>query len=204
MSPDAVESALLAHYRAASPDVKRRGRQWYGTAECIMRDLAAETGYTLEQAVAVLAITSPGAQLRTNIDWTERVLRGEVDTAGRFPNANRPKIAHVLADPGFAQEYVTGPKVSAFHRAILGDTSALVLDRWAIYAATGRRANDDVKRFTSTKLRAGIEAGYRRAARKVRMNVRDFQALVWLQARETTPRLQHGKYVPVRFADITT
>ena len=65
----------LEHWYAQATDEQReRGRQWYATARRLMEDLAADTGYTVEQAVAVLAITSPGAQLTTNLRWTLEAL----------------------------------------------------------------------------------------------------------------------------------
>ena len=200
MSPDIVESNLLAHWRETSRTGRRqRGRAWYPTMRRWAADLAAETGRTVAQVVAVLAITSPGIQLATNMDHTERIMRGEADSGGRFPNVNRPKVAGVLSDPVAAEEYVRGPKVGPFHRAILGDTDALVLDRWAIYAATGERESRD--RAIAPKLRETVEDAYRALARKLRIPVRDLQATLWLQVRETTPRAGSGT-VP-RLADIT-
>lgn len=201
MSPDIVESNLLAHWRESARTGRRaRGRQWYPTARQWAADLAAETGHTVAQVVAVLAITSPGIQLATNMAHTESVMRGESDSGGRFPNVNRPKIAGVLSDPIAAEEYVRGPKVGPFHRAILGDRDALVLDRWALFAATGERG-DSVQRFTKGALRESVESAYRALARKLKIPVRDLQATIWLQVRETTARANTGT-VP-RLADIT-
>lgn len=199
MSPDIIESNLLAHWRESARTGRRqRGRQWYPAARDWAQSLADETGHTLAQVVAVLAITSPGIQLTTNLTHTERVMRGESDTGGRFPNVNRPKIAGVLRDSAAAEEYVRGPKVGPFHRAIMGDTSALVLDRWALFAATGERESRDAQ--PSPKLRETVEDAYRALARRLKINVRDLQATLWLQVRETTPRA--GGTVP-RLADIT-
>lgn len=93
-----------------------------------------------------------------------------------------PKIAAVLADPEYAAEYVTGPKVGAFHRAILGDTSALVIDRWATAAGNVFRAQE-----LPEGTRRALDTAYRQLARKVRRNVRDIQAQVWIAVRESTP-----------------
>jgi hypothetical protein len=145
-------------------------------------DLAAETGYTLEQVVAVLAITSPGAQLTSNMDWTEQVCRGEKTTAGRFPNAYAPKIAAVIASADEAHAFVTGPKVGPFHHAILGDRDALVIDRWATAATNPFRDQT----LTDPGRRA-IDRAYRAVAKAARIKVRELQAIIWLQVRETTP-----------------
>ena len=202
MSPDTVAANLAAHWAASARTGRRqRGRQWYPAARRWAEGLAVETGHTIEQVVAVLAITSPGAQLVSNVRWTESVIRGEVETAGRFPNANRPKLAGVLASPDTAHEYVTGPKVGPFHRAILGDTSQLVLDRWAVFAATGERGNDATSKVAGSKRRDAVEDAYRALARRAGITVRDLQAVIWLQVRETT---EHGKTGTVpRLADFT-
>lgn len=177
-----AERELAAVFDETPADRRRRGRRWYPAMREWAEQLAAETGYTLEQVVAVLAITSPGAQLVTNQDWTEQVCRGEKQTAGRFPNVNRPKIAGVLASPEAAHEYVIGPKVGPFHHAILGDRDALVIDRWATAAANPFR--DDA---LSDPGRRCIESAYRSLARKRRLKVRELQAIIWTQVRETTP-----------------
>lgn len=200
LAVDLAERRLLRCYRQADAAIKRRGREWYPTMRAILEDAAREHGYTLEQAVAVLSITSPGAQLVTNLDWTVTALRtaGAVDV-GRWPNRMMPKVRAALADPAVAHEVVTGPKVAAFYRAILGDADSLVIDRWAAFAAgyDGAREGSDI---AAAEWRT-IEAAYRRAARKVRRKVRDFQATVWIAARETTPHKRTGR--PHRLADIT-
>lgn len=199
MSPDIAESNLLAHWRdTARTGRRQRGRDWYPAARRWAQDLAAETGRTIEQVVAVLAITSPGIQLTTNMQHTAAIMRGERDSGGRFPNVNRPKIAGVLDSPDAAAEYVRGPKVGPFHRAILGDADALVLDRWAIFAATGERESRDAS--LSPRMRETVAGAYRALARKLKIPVRDLQATLWLQVRETTPRSTGT--VP-RLADIT-
>lgn len=211
MSPDIVAANLARHWNESARTGRRqRGRQWYPAARDWAESLARETGYTLEQVVAVLAITSPGIQLTSNLDHTERIMRGERDSGGRFPNVNRPKIAAVLTSPDAAAEWARGPKVGPFHRAILGDSDALVLDRWAIYAATGdaskgrtghtRDAADD--QLTRGR-REVIEDAYRALARKVRIPVRDLQATIWLQVRETTGAIRGGQVRSIRYADIT-
>lgn len=188
---------LSAHYRAAcKADRLRRGREWYPAMRAI---LDAERGEaTLEQAVAVFAITSQGAQLKSNLDWTLRALTGDTEV-GRFPKSQGPKIRQALSDPDTAHEACTGPKIGAFYRAVAGDPDALVLDRWALYAALG----EDYDRDTgpSDKQRAECERAYRRLAAKTGEDARTIQAAIWLQVRETTPHGRHGK--PVQLWDIT-
>lgn len=171
---------LLEHYGAADADTVRRGRQWYAAARRECRRMAREHGRPLSQVAAVLAITSPDAQLATNLRWTEEILRGE-RTAGRYPTDQAPKVAAALSSrrPG---QHVTGPKVSAFYRAIMGDEDVLVVDRWAAFAAGSTK--DYAPKAAA---RRAIEAAYRQAATIVGESVRDFQAIVWIVCRENTP-----------------
>lgn len=195
---------LLERWASANPAQRRRGRTWYPTARAILEGVAADTGYTLDQAIAVMAITSPGAQVATNLGWTREALESDGRAkVGRFPNVMRPKIAAVLADPEYASAYVTGPKVGPFFQAIRGDDSALVLDRWAIYAAQGSGSREENHKLRRD-VRAAIVTAYRNAARQARIRLRDFQAAVWIQTREATPTLKRGHWVVPKLADITT
>lgn len=197
-----AERRLMRAWRAADENVKRRGMEWYPTMRSILADAAEPGGYSLTQAVAVFSIVSPGAQLITNLRWTERALatRG-AEPVGRFPVVMMRKIRAALTEERAAREVVSGPKVAAFYRAIMGDEDALVIDRWAARAA-GYDAGDG--RDLTARERRVIERAYRKAARKAGVSVRDFQATVWIHARETTPRrLRSGKLVIPRLADIT-
>lgn len=199
---DAAERRLLRWYRSADATVKRRGREWYPTMRAILADAARKHGYTLEQAVAVLAITSPGAQLVTNVDWTLEALRTKGRAkVGRFPARMTRDVRAVLRDPERAHEIVSGPKVEPFYRAILGDADSLVIDRWAAFAA-GYGAPRQVASGDGLPAadRRAISEAYRRASRKARRKVRDFQATVWIAARENTPD-SRGRLR--RYADIT-
>lgn len=193
---------LLARWASVDAATRKRGRSWYPQARELMQAIADDTGYTLAQAVAVMAITSPGAQVSTNVRWTREALESRgTAKVGRFPNVMRPKIAAVLADPVAAEEYVSGPKVGAFFRAILG-ADELVLDRWAIFAAQGSGDREDNHKLRAN-VREAIATAYARAARQARIRVRDFQAAVWISVRESTPMLRRGHWVTVRLADIT-
>jgi hypothetical protein len=141
-----------------------------------------------------MAITSPDAQLSTNVRWTEAACRNGGRTAGRYPADQLPKIRAALESkrPG---RYATGPKVGAFYRAIMGCPDHLVIDRWASFAAGGPR-----DKVPPAALRREIERAYRAVAARVGETVRDFQAVVWIVVRETTPR-SNGQLV--RYADIT-
>jgi hypothetical protein len=206
MTAASVGHELERRWKAATPEQRRRGRRWYREARELMEELARETGYTLEQAVAVLAITSAGAQLATNLRWTREALESRgAARVGRFPNAMAPRIRRVLEDPAYAAEFVGGPKIGPFHRAILGDGGALVLDRWAIAAAIPGVDRDTAHRELTKGRREAVEQAYRELAKRLRMRTCDLQAVIWLQIRETTEVLHLGRGPMVRqLADITS
>lgn len=195
-----AERELEHWYQCASRDQRRRGRSWYRVARQLLQMAADENGYTLEQAVAVLAITSPGTQLATNVSWTLAALesRGRA-RVGRFPGRMVPAVRAVLASPDLASEHVQGPKVGAFHRAILG-ARELVIDRWAYFAAAGGRAEDgDSKIDVATNGRASaVHGAYAAVARRHRLPLHELQAIVWIVARESTPSARTGKVPRLR------
>jgi hypothetical protein len=189
-----VERQLVALYDQASPAVRRRGRAWYPETNRRLREIAQRTGTTPAHAAAVFSIVSPAAQLTTALNWTEEILEGK-RAGGRYPNVQGPKIEAALAVRRPVHR-ISGPKVNAFYRAIMGDTTALVLDRWAAYAA-GHQRDRDIPRA----VRREIEAAYRAAAAACGETVRAFQAIVWIHVRESTPR---SNGVLPRLADVTT
>ena len=98
-----------------------------------------------------------------------------------------------------------------FHRAILGDEDALVIDRWAYRAATGASVDQvDGTRGTSgalavaAKSRGAVAEAYRALAAHTGETVSALKAIVWLVIRESTPKvLPSGKVVIPKLADIT-
>ena len=177
-----AERKLIALYDQASPAVRRRGRSWYPETQRRLRRIAEETGATPAQAAAVFAIVSPLVQVMTALDWTEQILRREREY-GCFERQQASKIEAVLRSRR-PHIYVSGPKVSAFYRAIQGDTNALVIDRWAAYAA----GHENRQRELPRAVRREIEAAYRAAAAACGETVRAFQAIVWIVVRESTPK----------------
>ena len=170
---------LLSVYASASPESKQRGRTWYDQARRECRRISRETGVSYRRVAAVLAITSPGCQLTHNLGYAERACR-EGSGHGRYPTDQAPKVHGALNDAR-PERHVKGPKVTAFYRAILGDSDSLTIDRWAAYAAGWSRS-----RTLSSKDHREIGDAYREAARVTGESLRDFQAIVWIQTRETT------------------
>lgn len=176
-----MREMLLELYASTTPEVRRRGRRWYPLMRHRLRSLAQEHQRPLSQVAAVLAITSVDAQLAVNLRWTEEILRGERE-AGRYPANQAPKVRAALG-ARYPCRHVTGPKVQAFYRAVMGDPDALVLDRWMLKPVLGH----DGRRVPRIQERAQIEQIYRSAAETCGERVAHFQAIIWIALRESTP-----------------
>lgn len=180
---------ILRRYDRADTLTRRRGRAWYRLARAECRAIADAHGVTYRQAAAVLAVTSADTQLVANVAFTRRAIETRGETAGRYPADQVPKVRAILADARRPGRYATGPKVSAFYRAVCGDTSALVIDRWASYAAGGRKDRPPLADERRT-----LEAAYRTAAVLAGESVRDLQAIVWIACRESSRKVDGRAY----------
>lgn len=170
---------LLALYHEASDEQRANGAAWYSRMRRGCGRIARTTGTPLRRVVATAAITSPDAQLSTNLAWTRTACetRGAA-LVGRYPNAMAAKYRPILQGSSRPVDTVGGDKVTNFYRAILGDDDAVVLDRHALRAAGHGRD-------TATPLQyARIANEYRTAAALVGESPRDFQAIVWVVLRE--------------------
>lgn len=107
-------------------------RLWYDDTRARLTDLYGPDADTM---IGFLAATSPRANLRANVtkaltayaEWlaADRVPRPDL-FASAFP-AHRSNLHRVtLGVP------LSGPKVRAFHAALMGDPDAVVLDVWMI------------------------------------------------------------------------
>jgi hypothetical protein len=172
-------STLLDIYRRATPGQRVRGTVWYTQYRAECARIARETGTPLRRVVATAAITSPDAQLVSNMNWTRAACEsGGAAKVGRYPNAMHARYAPILAGNVSPLAGVGGHKVTAFYRAILGDPDAVVLDRWALRAVGHDRDTCTPAQY------ARYAAMYREAAREVNETPRDFQAIVWTVLRE--------------------
>lgn len=190
-------SPLLELYSSADKGTRIRGRRWYPLTRRALKELAVRYDRPLSQVVAVFAITSVAAQLKTNLAWTEQILQGD-RMGGRYPNVQGPLVMGALS-AYHPSRFVTGPKTGAFYRALMGDPNAVVIDRWAARAAGW----DDSANAIPVRRRREMEAAYREAAAEVGERVRNFQAITWLVLRESTPKVRDGKSVVPKLWDIT-
>lgn len=176
-------STLLDTYAQATPEQRERGRAWYREYRRECARIARETRTPLRRVAATAAITSPDAQLVSNMRWTRSACETQgAAKVGRYPNTMHARYAPILAGNVSPLAGVGGLKVTSFYRAIMGDPNAVVLDRWALRAVGHDRG-------TCTPLQyARYSAMYSEAAHAVGESPRDFQAIVWTVMREAMTR----------------
>lgn len=164
---------LLEHWSQADRNARTQGRQWYALARRTCAGMAREHGVSLATACGVVAALSPRLQWGPNVRAARAVCAGVVPSgvfrtslakAQRIRNGERPLSV------------LSGPKVRAFYRALMGDASAAVVDVWVARAAGWARELKD-------RAYAIVAGALAAAARVARVPVAAFQAVVWVAVR---------------------
>lgn len=170
---DEIVQTLVDWYRHADPVNIQTGRDWYRIAQREAIRLARRYGTTQARAAGILAVYSINNSWKENRDWAEEFLAGRpkgmdihIACSQRILDGERPVdvIGHM-------------PKVSQFYRAISGHADAITIDRWALFAAYLHKVPN------SPKYANPAREAYREAAYRVGEDPRDFQAIVWIEAR---------------------
>ncbi len=174
MKPYIIKRKLLTCYLNASKANRRDGAAWYAAARREARKLAKDSGRTLSVAAGVIAALSPRAHWKTNLQWANYscatgCAKGGLTTcvakAQRILDGERPLTV------------LSGPKVRAFYRAIMGDSGASVVDVWIAYAV-GVDSNGWSEKQYNIVAKALTDA-----AKSVGKPTAIFQAIVWIAVR---------------------
>lgn len=197
---------ILKYYRQATDAQRQEGLAWYCKARDLATGLATAYGFTVEQTAGVIAVLSPQTTWEANVEAAQVACRiftetGALDHLPKYPGypANVAKADRILRGiPG----QVSGPKVSAFYAAILGDLSHVVLDIWATRAARSK-ADNMAKVFRQDEMpgvreRRTIDKAYRNAAASVGVEPAELQAIVWTVLRDS------GEWVSPSRMDVQT
>lgn len=180
--------------RGESDSVRVLGLRWYSLALEWARDLTArysEHGATLRGVVGAIAALSP------QVAWTDqaRFLPGFLESVlvdregdilphpGFIRNRIRARDILLGADPDAT---LSGPKVCAFFRAIMGERGAVVVDRHAATLALGFRQES-----LTDRLVAEIQSAYTRAAEALGIDPRALQSLLWCDYKASGAAREH-------------
>jgi hypothetical protein len=172
---------ILRTYRRASAAERAAGANWYSEARDHAHGIGDLVGHGLRAGAAALAVLSPQVEWSTNIreayaiacDVADGILSAD-GTFAAFP-VNVGKAWTVLNDPSTIDEQVSGPKVSAFYRAIAGLPGGPVVDRHATRVATAHRF--DAVTEATYKL---VQRAYVDAAARIGADEHALQATTWL------------------------
>jgi len=177
-----MRDRIIAAWHAASPH-HAEGRAWYPNAWQWCADLASEQGYDTWQVAGALAALSPMRGWEDNLRLAELAVRAHkagqhwTDVTLSFA-ANNWK-AWAILDGDNPLDVLGGDKVRAFYRAIMGDDSAVCVDRWAY-----RIARPDRPYTTPTARQyARLADAYRLAAEALGQPPATVQAATWTHIR---------------------
>lgn len=183
---------ILGAERASRRTLTAEGRAvalaWYrverGRLEIIAWEVRDARGLrsddlTPETVIAAAATLSPATSWHLLVADLPAFILAALDGDPCPPfatyGAQRSKAARIVRDR-LGVSAVTGPKVSAFARALAGDVSAVVVDRHAARIALG---DDRITVVPQAVLRA-VQDAYTLAASRVGVDPAGLQALVWV------------------------
>jgi len=191
---------IVATYERATFAEMRAGRDWYPVAGRVVDGIVrAIPGADRERVTFTLAALSPRNPWLWNVaDAFAYTLAGvDGDSSAPPPAAttfgvNKARAWQIAtaSGPNGNPWSTAAPKVRAFVRAILGDSSAVVVDVWAIRVATAGRIN-----AVREHEYGPVVDAYRQAADIVGEEPRDLQAITWLVAqREGVGSHRRGRH----------
>lgn len=161
----------------ATDDERLDGAQWYGAANHVAKAVADGLGVDVEAGAGIVAALSP------QCSWDENVVRAlafaDGDAIGGLADGIR-KAERIAAGerPGTV---LGGRKVRSFWQNIIGNTSAVTVDRHAIAVVFDRALTDtEVKLLERPGAYTLVAAAYRTVARRQGLPASTIQAITWL------------------------
>lgn len=149
-------------------------RLWYPEAFAEASEVCRVAGWSVVRFAEVLAITSPQVSVLRNLRRTYLYLQ----TGEHFentPQGIRRTLEHYEKTGELSKTGETGaPKVRAFRSAILGDSSAIVLDVWMARALKVSQLS-----FQRVAVRFACEKLIRRVSDSIGEPPREAQARIW-------------------------
>jgi hypothetical protein len=175
---------LLAEYsgpvvRCMSMQARRDALDWYPINALKVVDIGAAHRIGIGPSIYCAATLSPATSWAGLLENLSAFMADALDGDPRpdFPTYGRQRsLAALGLRYRWGPDKATGPKVSAFARALAGDAHSVVIDRHSARIAWGRQ---DVEAPTLRQLRVAQEA-HRRAGSVLGIAPRDLQALLWV------------------------
>jgi hypothetical protein len=165
----AMVRRLLFQYLQAPAE----GARWYVGARWTVRRMARTAGVTVATAAGVVAALSPRLHWSRNITAARVVLAGERPSGVFSASLRKAERIYKGARP---LSVLSGLKVRAFYRALMGDDRAAVIDTWVLHAVGWAHKVTD-------RVYAAIARALMLAAKRVHRSVVELQAAVWVAVR---------------------
>ena len=179
------EANIRAAFDAATPDDLAKGLRWYANAQREGRAV----GPTLHRGVGVIAALSPMQAWDVNIELARKLAKlhaegAPMPTTGFGFKKNVAK-AWAILDGTKPLDALRGPKVRSFYRNMLGCSTSVTVDRWAVRIAMGDPKHDGT--VPSGEYDAMADA-FRSVADDLGMTARELQAATWTWVRRVHAR----------------
>lgn len=172
----AILQRCLETWNSRSAQADHDGRAWYPGANRICREVSHTTSREVARVVYACAALSPRVSWSQNVAMLRSLCaRSRFANPGTFPAFARDAWA-VLKHGDLAR--CSGPKREPFARAIGGDHSAVVVDRWLLRIVGHppyNPSNIQVARYAALIARFAADIGEHSA--------RDVQAVLWCAIR---------------------
>ena len=178
-----ASARIKACYIRANRDVLKRGLNWYKQANVFCKEVAHNTGLTVETVAMVVSALSPAVSWELNKIQAEQMCNAFRDglpldtvTTSTY-ESNRLKAWDILQ--GKKTITVKSPKTYAFYRNIMLNVDSVTIDRWILRVMFNR----PLKSLTALKYRQ-CEQIYREAAIDLDLKPFELQAITWEQIRQ--------------------
>lgn len=150
-----------------------QGSRWYPEARATIRGMARRHWYSEATVAGVVAALSPRLHWCRNLQVAERVLTSGTST-GVF-KANLHKAAAILSGAR-PLKILSGPKVRAFYRALVGQRTSVVIDVWMARVA-------GLTTSLTGQVYAKLADALTALAKRFGVTPADAQAILWVTAR---------------------
>lgn len=178
-----ASARVKACYIRANRDVLKRGLNWYKQANTFCKEIAHNTGLSVETVAMVVSALSPAVSWELNKIQAEQMINAfrdglslETVTTSTY-ESNRLKAWDILQ--GKKVITVKSPKTYAFYRNLLLDVDSVTVDRWMLRVMFNR----PIKSLTALKYRQ-CETILRDVANDLDLQPFQLQAITWEQIRQ--------------------
>lgn len=199
--PRANTRHILAMLTMASQADIEQGKEWYDRAHRLGVRLMNAYGLSLGQCVGVISALSPNNKWERNCADAESMIKAYAHGADPMSvkvctfNANKKKAAQIIeldmesADPEAIPQILSGRKVVAFYKSIMGHNDAVCVDGHAYAIWLGERVPITQTPSIGVNLYAAIARSYVLASHRAteicgeRLTPAQVQAVTWVTYR---------------------